>query len=110
MSETTRRVTRNILRETLKAEDQADTLRIRFKQCRNKLFEILQENPITPLRNNYTSNMNNNDLTEVALQCVEIKRFLLENGYHVRDHEMMLLIYRLNKPNTNRILKSHFLQ
>ncbi|EAR97272.1 hypothetical protein TTHERM_00334490 (macronuclear) [Tetrahymena thermophila SB210] len=90
ISEETKKIIRNIIKETLRAQISFKEIKQKYKEFQYELFLQI-------------SNGNKEIVT-----YSDFKAFLIKNGYQVRDQEMMLLIYRFHQPNTIRLTISQF--
>ncbi|KAL4449314.1 hypothetical protein ABPG74_015696 [Tetrahymena malaccensis] len=90
ISEETKKIIRNIIKETLRAQISFKEIKQKYKEFQYQLFL-------------HISNGNKEIVT-----YSDFKAFLIKNGYQVRDQEMMLLIYRFHQPNTIRLTIQQF--
>ncbi|KAL4498627.1 hypothetical protein ABPG72_019745 [Tetrahymena utriculariae] len=90
ISEETKKIIRNVIKETLRAQISFKEIKQKYKEFQYQLFL-------------HISNGNREIIT-----YSDFKAFLIKNGYQVRDQEMMLLIYRFHQPNTIRLTIQQF--
>lgn len=80
----TKKVIRNILRETKRAEIHLTELREKYKFCQEEIFKIIAGD-------------------KSYISCSDLGLFFKKNGFDVREQETMLLIYRFNRQSTIRL-------